>query len=143
MARTARRTWQQAEGRAAALFGCNRQVCSGSSGRLDLTNSDSTHPKLFIESKLRGRHTTRTLHDGTKTLAVKEKKVPILALFDKNRPGFLVCVHSDDLMVLVAEYVAALDPEERDRLEGLVRQAQGRAVKQEADGELLNSSLEK
>ena len=67
MARTSRRTWQLAEGRAAAFFGVRRQVGSGSSGRDDLTASDSTHPVLFIESKLRDRHAARTLHDGTKT----------------------------------------------------------------------------
>ena len=90
MPKTARRTWQQAEGRAAALFGVRRQVCSGSTGREDLTNGDSTHAKLFIESKLRDRHTVRTLHDATKKLALKEGKTPVLSLFDKNRPGFLL-----------------------------------------------------
>jgi hypothetical protein len=66
MSKTARRTWQRSEGRAAALFGCRRAVGSGSSGREDVTASDSTHSTLFVESKLRGRHTTRTLHDATR-----------------------------------------------------------------------------
>lgn len=139
MAKTARRTWQQAEGRAAALFGCKRQVGSGSNGREDLTGSDSTHQVIYIESKLRERHAVRSLHDGTKKLAVKEGKVPLLCLFDKNRPGFLLAIHSDDFMTVVAEYVAALDEEERGRLEGLSRQAQDRTV----NVELLNSPLEK
>jgi hypothetical protein len=123
MARTHRRTWQQAEGRAAALFGCCRQVCSGSSGRQDLTSSDSTHPVLFIESKLRDRHAARTLHDATKKRAAKERKTPVLALFDKNRPGSLLCIYSEDFMTVVAEYAAALPDEERSRLEGLIRTA--------------------
>jgi hypothetical protein len=126
MPKTARRTWQQAEGRAAALFGCRRQVGSGSSGREDLTASDSTHPVLFVESKLRDRHTTRTLHDATKKRAAKERKTPVLALFDKNRPGFLLCIYSEDFMTVVAEYAAALSDEERDRLDGLIRQAYAR-----------------
>ena len=126
MAGTHRRTWQQAESRAAALFGCRRQVGSGSSGREDLTASDSTHPVLFIESKLRDRHTTRTLHDATKKRAAKERKIPVLALFDKQRHGCLIVVHSDDLMTVVAEYAAALSDEERDRLDGLIRQAYAR-----------------
>ena len=137
---TARRTWQRTEERAAALFACRRLPGSGSSNRDNVSStSDSTHATLFIESKLRARHAVRTLHDGTKKLAVKEGKVPLLCLFDKNRPGFLLAIHSDDFMTVVAEYVAALDEEERGRLEGLSRQAQDRTV----NVELLNSPLEK
>jgi hypothetical protein len=132
MSKTARRTWQQAEGRAAALFAVRRQVCSGSSGREDLTASDSNHPTLFIESKLRDRHTARTLHDGTKKLAMKEGKVPVLALFDKCRPGFLLGIHNDDFMTVVAEFVAALNADERERLYSMIRQAQDRARTSEA-----------
>jgi hypothetical protein len=72
-----------------------------------VTCSDSTHPRLFIESKLRERHTVRTLHDATKRLAAREGKVPVLTLFDKGRPGCLVVVHSDDLAAVLAEYAAA------------------------------------
>ena len=126
MSRTHRRTWQQAEGRAAAFFGVRRQVSSGSSGRDDLTASDSTHPVVFIESKLRDRHAARTLHDATKKRAAKERKTPVLALFDKQRHGCLIVVHSDALMTVVAEYAAALSDEERVRLEGLIRQAYAR-----------------
>jgi hypothetical protein len=132
MSRTHRRTWQQAEGRAAALFGVRRQVCSGSSGRDDLTDSDSTHPALFIESKLRARHAARKLHDATKRLAAKEGKTPVLAQFDKNRPGFLLGIHSDDFLTVVAEFAAALDPEERSRLDAMIRRAQDRARTSEA-----------
>jgi hypothetical protein len=110
MPRTARRTWQQAEGRAAAFFGIRRQVCSGSSGRQDLTASDSNHPTLFIESKLRARHAARKLHDATKLLAAKEGKTPVLAHFVKNRPGFLLVIDSEDFLTVVVEFVAALDP---------------------------------
>jgi hypothetical protein len=94
---TARDTWKAAERRVAETFGTKRQRCSGSSGREDETRSDSVHPRLYIEAKLRERHSTRTLYDETRKLAVKEKKLPVLALFDKHRPGFLVVIHSDDM----------------------------------------------
>ncbi len=94
---TSRGTWKAVERRVAAFFGCKRQRCSGSSGRPDETCSDSTHAILYIETKLRESHATRTLHDETKVLARKEGKVPVLCLADKNRPGFLVVVHCDDL----------------------------------------------
>jgi hypothetical protein len=125
---TSRRCWQQAEARAASLFGARRVPGSGSSGRDDvLTCSDSTHDTLFVEAKLRARSAIRTLHDQTKRRAAKERKTPILAIFDKNRPSFLICTLADDFPTVVAEYIAALDPEEHARLDALLRQAQDRA----------------
>ena len=73
------------------------------------------------------RHAVRTLHDATKKLATKEGKTPVLALFDKNRPGFLLVVHSDDLAVVLAEFAAALGDEERERLNSMIRHAQDRS----------------
>jgi hypothetical protein len=105
---TSRRTWQRRD--AADLFGALRQVLSGSSGRDDRSMSDTTHDRLFIEVKLRGRHTARTLFDTVKARARKERKLPVLALADKGRPGFLLCVHSDDLDDLVAELARAKKP---------------------------------
>jgi len=121
---TARRTWQLAESRIAAFFGCRRAVFSGSAGRPDqLTQSDSTHERLFVESKYRETHAARTLHDATRELARKESKVPVVCLVDKGRPGWLICVHSDDFERVVAEWAAGLDDAGRDRLEGSIRRA--------------------
>lgn len=103
---TSRRTWQKREQGVAGLFGAKRQYGSGGGGREDQTRSDSTHPRLFVESKLRAKHATRTLHDATRALARKEGKTPILALCDKNRPGALIVVHTDDLDRLVIEFAA-------------------------------------
>jgi len=100
---THRRTWQRREGRVAALFGALRQPLSGSSGRADRTASDSTHPRLFVECKYRARHATRTVFDEVRRAARKEKKLPVLALADRGRPGFLLCVHPDDPLDFVAE----------------------------------------
>jgi hypothetical protein len=119
MAKTARRTWQQAEGRVASLFGAKRQPCSGSSGRDDLTRSDSTHQTLFIETKLRARHEARALYDDARAKAKGESKVPVLALVTKGRPGALLCVHSDDLAAFAAEVIRARAAlEQRDHGQG-------------------------
>ena len=104
---TKSRTWKKAEGRVAALFGARRQPLSGSSGRDDTTRSDTTHPRLFVEVKYRERHAVRTWFDAIKDLARREGKTPVLALIDKGRPGFLLCNHSDDLSIVVAELCAA------------------------------------
>ena len=124
---THRRTWQRFEERVAALFGCRRQVLSGSSGRDDATASDSTHPVLFIEAKFRDKHAARTLHDATRELARKEGKVPVVALCDKGRPGFLLCIHSDDLAAVFAEFAGAMGEDDATRLEGMIRRAYRRA----------------
>jgi hypothetical protein len=94
---THRNTWKSRERQAAALFGAKRQRCSGSSGRDDETCSDSTHPTLFIESKLRARHAVRSLWEATAKLAKKEGKTPVLALYDKGKRGSLLVIHQDDL----------------------------------------------
>ena len=120
------RTWKKAEGRVADLFGARRQVLSGSSGRDDLTRSDTTHLRLFVEAKYRERHAVRSLFDETKALARREHKTPVVALIDKGRPGCLVCVHCDDLPDVVAEFTLA-NP-------GLVEQAIHKARAESPEG---------
>jgi hypothetical protein len=123
---TARRTWQLVESRIAAFFGCRRAVLSGSSGRDDQTCADTTHEILFIECKLREQHSARTLHDATRELSRREKKIPVLCLADKGRPGFLICVHSTDWEEVIAEYAAGLTDEGLEELTGLIRRAYDR-----------------
>jgi hypothetical protein len=100
---THRRTWQRKEQQAANLFGSRRKVLSGSSGRDDETRSDSVHPRLFVETKLRASSATRSLWEQTKALARREGKVPVLALYAKGKPGALLVVHEDDLAAVAAE----------------------------------------
>jgi hypothetical protein len=90
------------------MFGARRKVLSGSSGRDDETRSDSTHPTLFIESKLRASTATRSLWDQTRVLARREGKTPVLMLFDKRKPGALVVVHQKDLAAVAAELARAV-----------------------------------
>lgn len=79
------------------MFGTLRQRLSGSSGRADETAADTKHPVLFIEVKYRDKHAVRTLYDATAKLAKKEGKRTLIALVDKGKPGFLLCLHIDDL----------------------------------------------
>jgi len=120
---THRRTWQRAEGRAAALFAARRQVGSGSGGREDQTCSDSLHPRLFLEVKLKARHTVVTLWDATKKLATREKKTPVVVLSEKNRPGQWLVIHTDHLDAVIAERLAAMTGEELDAIQQQVWKA--------------------
>jgi hypothetical protein len=101
---THRCTWKKRERDAAALFGARRQRCSGSSGRDDCSRSDSTHPDLFLETKLRQRHAAVALLDETRTLARREGRTPLLALATKNRPGIVLVLAAEDLPTIAAAY---------------------------------------
>jgi hypothetical protein len=117
---THRRTWQKREAHAASLFGCKRKVLSGSSGRDDETASDSTHPRLYLETKLKAKTALRSLWEATKAKARREKKLPVLVTFDKGRQGGLVTVHEDDLAEFIAvktrDFAAETAPTDVGRL---------------------------
>jgi hypothetical protein len=111
---THRSTWKRRERDAAGLFGSRRKPGSGSGGRDDETRSDSVHPQLFIETKLRASSATRRLWEETRALARREDKTPVLALFAKGKPGALLVVHQDDLAAVaacLADDQASVDPE--------------------------------
>jgi hypothetical protein len=112
---THRETWKRRERQAARLFGAQRQPLSGSSGRSDLTRSDSNHERLFIETKLRASWSIRTLFDEVRKRARRESKVPALALASKGRPGCLLVVDSADLPALVAAYSEANRPKQCEK----------------------------
>ena len=104
---THRSSWKRRERSCAALFGARRQPLSGSSGRDDRSCSDSTHERLYIETKLRATWGVRTLFDRMKLLAQREEKIPVLALASKGKPGCLFVVDSANLPALVAAYAEA------------------------------------
>ena len=112
MGKTHRDTWTRRERDAAALFGARRKVLSGSSGRDDETQSDSCHPRLFLETKLRAASAVRNLWEETRERARREKKTPVLALYAKGKHGGIICVHEDDFEAVAAEFLAARDGRE-------------------------------
>jgi hypothetical protein len=109
MGKTSKSAWKARERQAAALFGARRQRCSGSSGRDDCSRSDSTHPALFIETKLRASHAAVALYDETRALARKEGKIPVVALAQKGRPGVLLVVDPNDLGAVAKELQAGAE----------------------------------
>jgi hypothetical protein len=83
--------------------GAERQPGSGSAGRADQTRSDSTHDRLFVETKLRATSAVRTLWEKTAALAKRETKTPVLMLYAIGRPGALIVVHEMHLAAVAAE----------------------------------------
>ena len=89
------KAWKNRERLVAKFFGGMRNALSGINSKV--THSDVVHDSLFIECKLRAKHTVISLWDDTAKLAKEEGKTPVIALCEKNRPGFWVMVHSSDL----------------------------------------------
>ena len=89
------KAWKAFERRVASFFGGVRCPVLGTE-----THADVTHDTLFIECKQRQKHSVVTLWDNTKRRAAKEDKTPVVCLSEKNRPGFWIVVHSDDLIKL-------------------------------------------
>ena len=112
---THRSSWKRRERDAARRFDAQRQVLSGSSGRGERSRSDSTHDRLFIETKLCASSAVRSLWEKTRELARRERKVPVLMLYAKGKPGGLIVVHEDDLGAVADELRAEQEGSSRDQ----------------------------
>jgi len=97
------KAWKKAERKAAALFATERAPLSGSNGKV--TESDSLHPRLFIETKYRKAWSILTLWRSILKKARKEKKIPVIAIREKGKHGQWLLIHSDDLKAIAKELV--------------------------------------
>ena len=95
------KAWKRREREVAAYFNGKRTALSGINSKI--TRADVIHDELFIECKLKKKHAVISLWDATKKLAEKEGKTPVVALCEKERPGFWIMVHSSDLYKLKKE----------------------------------------
>ena len=95
------KAWKNRERLVSRFFGGIRNALSGINSKV--THSDVIHDTLFIECKLRAKHSAVKLWDDTKILSDKEKKTPVIALCEKNRPGFWIMLHSDDFETVSKE----------------------------------------
>jgi hypothetical protein len=105
--KTHRSTWKRREREAARMFGAERQPGSGSCGVPDRSRSDSTHDRLYIETKLRASSSVRTLWEKTAALARRERKTPLLMLYAKGKVGGLIVCHEMHLAAVAAELKTA------------------------------------
>ncbi len=65
------------------------------------TVSDTIRPRLLVDKHYRTRSAVRALYEKVRRHAGQEGKIPVITLVDMNRPGSMVCVHSDDLAAFV------------------------------------------
>lgn len=97
------KAWKAFERVVAKFFGCQRNSLSG--GNSKVSRSDTTHSKFFIECKLHASPAIWSLYEETREKAKKEKKLPVVAVRKKNKEGFLVCVHSNNLKGFCKKYL--------------------------------------
>lgn len=100
---TSRSTWKLFERNTARLFGAERTPLSGGLKHF-MTNSDSLHPRLYIECKLRQRFEVWKLFDQTIERATLENKIPLVALKQKGAEGSLLVLRPEDLVKIAKEF---------------------------------------
>ena len=93
---TSKSTWKGFERRVAEMFGTKRVPLSGSNSGHN-TNSDSLHPKLYIECKVRQKIAIWQLFIDTEKKAKNEDKIPIVAIKQKGEKGELFVIRPADL----------------------------------------------
>ena len=72
------KAWKKRERDVANYFNGKRTPLSGGNGKV--TRADVIHEELFIECKLRAKHTAISLWDDTAKLAKEEGKTPVICL---------------------------------------------------------------
>lgn len=93
---TSKECWKSFERTVATYFGTRRVPLSGSNSGHG-TNSDSLHPKLYIECKVRSKIALWQLFMDTEKKAAVEGKVPIVAIKQKGEKGYLLVMRPEDL----------------------------------------------
>ena len=61
------------------------------------------NPDIYVETYERKKIAAIQLWKETKEMAEKEGKIPLVALQEKNRSGFWIIAHSDDIRPIIQE----------------------------------------
>lgn len=93
---TSKSAWKSFERLVASFFGTYRVPLSGSNSGHG-TNSDSLHPKLYVECKVRRKIALWHLFIDTENKAKHENKIPVVAVKQKGERGYLIVMRPDDL----------------------------------------------
>ena len=103
------KTWKKRERQVAGWFGAQRVPGSGCDAKYQRTSaSDSTHGRLYVETKYRKKYGAVTLWDKTKALAECEGKTPVVAIAERGRPGFWLVIHCNDCEAVLWERLEIL-----------------------------------
>lgn len=84
--------WKGSEREVAKVFGSTRAPVSN-----NVTHADIFHDSCYIEVKKRKRFYIWELFEDTKIKAIKEHKIPVVAIKEKGKKGFLLIVSPDNI----------------------------------------------
>lgn len=104
---TSKTCWKQFERDVADEFGTKRVPLSGSNSGHN-TNSDSLHQDLYIECKVRQSVWLHTLYNDTETKAKLENKIPLVAIKQKGKRGYLLAFKPEYLEKIAEIHAKAL-----------------------------------
>lgn len=93
---TSKSCWKSFERDVAKYFGTKRVPLSGSNSGHN-TNSDSLHPSIYIECKVRSKISLWQLFIDTESKSKVEKKIPVVAIKQKGGKGYLLIIRPEDL----------------------------------------------
>lgn len=93
---TSKSCWKGFESLVASFFGTKRVPLSGSNSRHG-TNSDTLHEKVYIECKVRNKFSLWSLFEDTERKANVENKIPVVAIKEKGKKGFLLLIRPNDI----------------------------------------------
>lgn len=105
---TSSTAWKQFEREVASEFGTKRVPLSGSNSGHN-TNSDSLHPELYIECKVRQNVWLHTLYNDTESKAKVEGKIPLVAIKQKGQKGYLLAFKPEYLEKITEIHKKYLD----------------------------------
>ena len=97
----ASKTWKSVERRIARFFGAERNPCSGSF--TNISQSDSTHKVLYIETKHFSKAFIFTLFKQTVERAALENKTPIVCMHEKGTQDYLIVMRSKDIKLVAGQ----------------------------------------
>lgn len=95
------KVWKAQERRIGKMFGAKRTPLSG--GKSLHTESDVIHPRLYIEAKYRKKIAILDLFPDIAEKALKENKIPVLAIKSKKLKDDYFLVRAKDLMNVAIE----------------------------------------
>ena len=95
-----RSNWKGMERQVAKDFGTTRAPVSN-----NVTHSDTFQPVIYIECKKRKRFSIMSLFKDTEAKAKEENKVPLCAIKETGKSGYLIVCRPEDIHRIAAEHL--------------------------------------
>lgn len=90
--------WKNTEREVAKAFGSTRAPVGN-----NITKADVFHDTCYIEVKKRKKFSLWSLFRDTEVKAIKENKLPVVAIKEKHKKGFLIICRPEHLKRIASE----------------------------------------